>query len=322
MYVACFCRDGHGHTFVLAAPLPKAYQNHPRDRSLRVNIVLVYKGSVKRFDSVPFCLHNDNVQFRHLVACTEIIADAAVLVPEWVAYHSLQGFEHFYMYVNDDLHKVRGLLEPLVKAGIVTVIDWRFPEVFYGKHEFQQAQMNGCLLRMRGRARWVALTDVDEFIQALTPGMTVADYFNQQAVREHYAAVQVQFTTWGSNINDTVQAAFADTCKGLRLGEYRSRAKCCKGNSFQSQKMVANPRGMSYCSVHFLTTGGTAYNADPEKELRINHFKPQKRLDVQDDSLYVQIDNIRHTLDSWGVRSVYSEMERKYTSLFYATKQH
>ena len=77
------------------------------------------------------------------MACTEIRASAAASVPEWVSYHSLQGFEHFYIYYDDELNKIRKHLEPLLKSGLVTVMDWQWPERYENSHMFQQAEQNG-----------------------------------------------------------------------------------------------------------------------------------------------------------------------------------
>jgi hypothetical protein len=76
--------------------------------------------------------------------------------------------------------------------------------------------------------------------------------------------------------NATLQAQFEATSHALTLGHYRSRGKV------EGQKMIANPRGMSYNSVHHITTGGPQHTLDPEKELRLNHFKPHMKLETVD----------------------------------------
>jgi hypothetical protein len=288
------CRDGHSHTFSVTAPLPKEYQAAPRDRSLRVNILWQHNDGIYRYDNVPVCLRPEPTQFKHLVVCTQITANAAAQVPSWVAYHRLQGVEHFYIYVDDELAKVRQQLEPLVKQGLVTVIDWQWPERYRGSFKFQQAEQNGCLMRMRGQARWVALTDVDEYIQSMVPGVTVAEFLNQRNVLDHVGTLIVLSTWFGSNTNDTVQAQFQATSHGLMLGRYRSRGKV------EGQKMIANPRGMSYNSVHHITTGGPQHNLDPEKELRLSHFKPDMKLANVDGSLWEHEDAIVQLLKEWG----------------------
>lgn len=219
----CCRRDGHGMTHTVTTVLPKEYLAAPRDRPLRMNVVLKHPKEVKRYKNVPVCLRPDPFPFRHLVLCTEMQAGPAAQVPEWVAYHQLQGVEHFFLYINDDLSKVRQHLEPLVKRGLVTVIDWQWPEEYRGHHQFQQAEQNGCLMRMRGQARWVALTDLDEFVQSMVPGMNVAEFLHKTNVRDHVGSLIVQSTWWGSNKNDTLQAQFEASGHGLMLGRFRSQ---------------------------------------------------------------------------------------------------
>jgi hypothetical protein len=288
-------RDAHAHTVTIATALPKELLAHPTDRALRVTITLQHPNMNMRFDQVPFCLQASPVQFKHLVACTELTAAAAAAVPEWVAYHALQGVEHFYLYINDQLDQVRQQLEPLVKAGVVTVIDWEWPPRFEGGFVFQQAEQNGCLMRQRGTSRWVLLTDVDEFIQSMVPGVTVAEFLHQHSVLDHVGALAVQSVYFGSNSNDTRQAGFTRDSSGLVLGKYRTREKCCEG-----QKLVANPRGMSYSSVHGITTGGQEHKLDPEKELRLCHVKPGRRSDTVDDGLWVHAGPVLQKLRGWG----------------------
>jgi hypothetical protein len=257
-------------------------------------MIMQHPEGIYRFDNAPFCLRRDPTQFMHLVLCTEMTADVAALVPQWVAYHRLQGVEHFYLYINDELAKVRPKLEPLVKQGIATVIDWQWPERYRGSHKFQQAEQNGCLMRMRGQARWVALTDVDEYIQCMVPGVTVAEFLNQRNVLDHVGTLLVRAAWFGSNTNATLQAQFEATSHALTLGRYRSRGKV------EGQKMIANPRGMSYNSVHHITTGGPQHTLDPEKELRLNHFKPHMKLETVDSSLWVHGESVLQLLKEWG----------------------
>lgn len=64
--------------------------------------------------------------------------------------------------------------------------------------------------------------------------------------------------------------------------------------------MIANPRGMSYNSVHGITTGGPEHILDAEKELRLNHFKPHLKLDIVDGHLWEHGEAVRARLKEWG----------------------
>jgi hypothetical protein len=109
-----------------------------------------------------------------LAACTmfrSTLQRNAELVAEWVAYHLLQGVEHWYIYANEDPALTRAALAPYVTAGRVEVVDWRWdlPRSKTTGWARQHPQMHSCVHRYRGLAAWVALFDVDEFIQVPPP---------------------------------------------------------------------------------------------------------------------------------------------------------
>jgi hypothetical protein len=112
-----------------------------------------------------------------LAACTmfrSTLQRNKVLVAEWVAYHRLQGVEHFSVYANEDPALSRAALAPFIAEGLVDVVDWRWdlPRSLTTAWARQHPQMHSCVHRYRGLAAWVALFDVDEFIQVrLPPGL-------------------------------------------------------------------------------------------------------------------------------------------------------
>jgi hypothetical protein len=150
-------------------------------------------------------------------------------------------------------------------------------------HQFQQAEQNGCLMRARGRARWVALTDVDEFLEPLQPGLTVAQFLHDRSGLEHVGALIVKAVWRGRSGDAARQEARQRAGGGLRIAEFVARSKCCEG-----RKLLANPRGMSYNSVHEITTGGVQHELDAEKEMRLNHVKPGRVCDVEADTALAQ----------------------------------
>ena len=44
---------------------------------------------------------------------------------EWIAFHRLQGFQHFYIFSNDETpDELIEILRPNIEARVVDVIDW------------------------------------------------------------------------------------------------------------------------------------------------------------------------------------------------------
>lgn len=266
-------KDAHGHTLTVHALLPKLLLAHSQHAAERMHVEVKHGNLTRRYEHVPLCVSPSNSsEFKHLVACTEIMRTFARLVPEWAAYHSLQGFQHMYIYVNDDVAAVRQHLQPLEDAGLITLVDWEWPQRYYGKLQFQQAEQNGCLVHSRGRARWVGLHDVDEFFQVMVPGnQTVAEFLYAHSELEHFGTLVAKSVWWGRSANASEQSAWTNTSQELVLKQYQMRSNCCEGK--MRQKMLANPRGASYNSVHHITTGGQEHAFDGETQLRLNHFK-------------------------------------------------
>ncbi|KAF8056744.1 STL1 [Scenedesmus sp. PABB004] len=270
--------DGHGHTFIIHAQLPAELQErHDPAAPLHVSIGVELHGNdsgantaTRRYERVPYCLYPPGAPpFRHLVACTMVRQSAVRLVPEWVAYHALQGVQHFFIYVDDPPGPAEEALRPLVQAGLVTVVDFDWPPELAGSWAFQQAEQCGCLVRHRGRARWVALTDVDEYLQ-VTDGTntTVAEWLAARSHMEHLGAFQVKGMYLGSSANATQQAAADAAGGGLQLATFTAGPSRIDGD-----KLLARPESVNYMSVHLITGGGAQHNPDPRTELRVVHYK-------------------------------------------------
>jgi hypothetical protein len=335
-------QDGHGHTLTIHAPIPRHFSDHaPTDRPLNVTIRAAVKSPAaaaaaaaagqqqeaqthsKVYADVPLCLRPPRALPYHLTACTGILPDSAHLVPEWVAYHSLQGFEHFTVYVDGPAEGVTQQLSPLIAAGLLTVVDFNWPASKKRNWYSQQAIQNSCLMHARGQSRWLALTDVDEFLQVTAAAagsgppppaavgataaaaagkqqqqQTVAEFLHARSSQEHLAAFAVCMFFFGSNPNSTLQAAQAAAGEGLLLGTYTSRAQqhACE----QREKLIVNPHSTAYVSVHVVTTGGEVKRTDPLTELRLVHYKSpgSSKYHVVDSSMAAYADQVHSMLDS------------------------
>ena len=54
------------------------------------------------------------------LAIAAIFKNETPYLEEWLEYHLLVGFDHFYLYDNDGSNEVRELLAPYFRAGIVS----------------------------------------------------------------------------------------------------------------------------------------------------------------------------------------------------------
>lgn len=95
------------------------------------------------------------------LACATILKDEAPYLEEWIEFHVLVGFEHFYIYDNGSTDGTLDVLAPYIRKNIVTVIPWKN---FSGKLHPQKAANAHAVANFADACRWMAFFDVDEFL--------------------------------------------------------------------------------------------------------------------------------------------------------------
>jgi hypothetical protein len=263
-------------TLTIFTPLPKSLEHTGSLYYVDIHVQLQVSNSIKSkaYMQVPFCTYplQAAASFHHLVMCTTIEPQQVHLLPEWVAYHELQGAEHFFVHTDGPAAAVVQYLGSFIGAGLVTVVDFHVPLSGSDVWDTQLAIMNSCLLRARGRARWVAIADVDEFFQPMgVSNITVAEFLQRRSDMEHLGVIQVSSVFFGAAADANEQQRLNATGRGLRIAQYvkRRQTHVAQGR----EKMIANPRACSYLDVHRLAVGGEVWKPDPTKELRLAHYK-------------------------------------------------
>ena len=89
------------------------------------------------------------------VAC--IAKDEELYIEEWVNYHRAVGADHIYIYDNLSKIPIKQILSKYIEIGIVTVIEMP------GTH-IQSTSYNHCLKTFGYLSKWIAFSDVDEFL--------------------------------------------------------------------------------------------------------------------------------------------------------------
>lgn len=117
---------------------------------------------------------------------------------EWIRYHFHVGVEHFYLYNNDrDTRVSDRILLPYVERGLVENIHVREHASLksMSKETLQSEMLKDVMARSRGRTRWLAAIDLDEFILPRSEESIAAilgDY-------EEYGALIVSWLRYGSS---------------------------------------------------------------------------------------------------------------------------
>jgi hypothetical protein len=88
------------------------------------------------------------------------IKNEAAYLDEWLAFGVSQGIEHFLLYDNASTDNSHEVLQPWIEAGIVELVDWPL----HWKSGSQTKAFLDALTRLRGRTRWAAFIDPDEFL--------------------------------------------------------------------------------------------------------------------------------------------------------------
>lgn len=95
------------------------------------------------------------------LACVTILKDEAPYLDEWITFHLLMGFDHFYIYDNGSTDGTLEVLAKFQRSGVVTVIPWsNFSQVLHP----QKAANAHAIANFSAPYRWVAFFDVDEFL--------------------------------------------------------------------------------------------------------------------------------------------------------------
>jgi hypothetical protein len=207
---------------------------------------------------------------RDYLAICALYRDEAPYLAEWVEFHLLVGVTRFFLYNNlsEDTH--RDVLAPYVSEGVVELVDW---PLWPG---MKQAYSD-CLARHKDDTRWIAFTDVDEFLFSpsgkLVPEL-LADYERWPGVGVNWA----QFGTSGHRAKPP----------GLVIENYVQRSNAAWLNSWI--KTIADPSRVEKPAsnnhwLHYRTGLAVDENENPIDKpfgrtdsvsfsrLRINHYR-------------------------------------------------
>ncbi|MGJ8530548.1 MAG: glycosyltransferase family 92 protein [Alphaproteobacteria bacterium] len=95
------------------------------------------------------------------LACVTILKDEEPYLDEWIEFHLMMGFDHFFVYDNGSTDGTLDILAKYQKCGVVTVVPWcNFSQVLHP----QKAANAHAIANFCAPYRWVAFFDVDEFL--------------------------------------------------------------------------------------------------------------------------------------------------------------
>lgn len=142
------------------------YEKYAKHRNSLTRACIYFIRSIQWFFLSPlykfvlFCRPYEKKSFKWNVSVCAIFKNEAPFLKEWIEYHRLIGVEHFYLYNNFSTDNYMAILSPYIEKDVVTLIDWPIS----GNDNAQNKAYTDCLSKYRGETHWLAIIDLDEFI--------------------------------------------------------------------------------------------------------------------------------------------------------------
>ena len=200
--------DGDKHTLILRCPLPAAALVGGTDATGRLKVAVeltaVDPSPLLIYTGINACDRELVPADTHMGACVMFqemsplnTADTAAM---WSRFMLDAGFTFLALYLDpmgnaEELEaQVHAALAPEIAAGKVATVLFHMNDRY--SLQTQSAQQNHCQWRFRGRAKWVAHLDLDEFVQPLAGFTSLAQVLAQYDDDDKVAALQVRNRFW------------------------------------------------------------------------------------------------------------------------------
>lgn len=115
------------------------------------------------FLSISSLLPSILSSYQYNLSMCAIFHDETPYLKEWIEFHKLVGFEHFYLCSNNNTDNFKEVLEPYIKSGLVEL-----KEFYTDDHDhsinIQCKYYTEVIKKARKVSKWVAFLDIDEFL--------------------------------------------------------------------------------------------------------------------------------------------------------------
>lgn len=94
-----------------------------------------------------------------------IFQNEAPYLKEWIEFHLEVGFERFYLFDNLSTDSFKPVLQPYVDRNVVELFSWPLTHSnIVDWNEVQCLAYERALLKAKGKTKWLAFLDTDEFL--------------------------------------------------------------------------------------------------------------------------------------------------------------
>lgn len=223
------------------------------------------------------CCACSSSPYKYRLAICAIFKNEAAWLKEWVCYHHhVLGVEHFYLYNNESADGYLEVLEPFIEEGIVEVIDWDSKDPDHlASGAFMDAPWsatqlgayNNCLQkRALGKAKWVAMIDIDEFIVPV------------KGVKSLYALLDLAEKNKKGTVSMMWRVFGTSNVKELKPGELLTEKLTWRAADNhpwnQLFKSIHRPEGVDFCLVHAAKKLKPGFGSRTLKtdQVRVHHY--------------------------------------------------
>ncbi|GJQ11162.1 hypothetical protein GpartN1_g2953.t1 [Galdieria partita] len=266
-------RERYNLALILLCPVPElARKNLERNFSITMRFADESRNNVSPFFHACWSVQaNYFVPGSHLskkkVGACLLLQDKNQFIDEWIAYHNLLGIERVYIYLNeirdDSLLQFRNYFE----QDIVLPIKWPF--LSPNRLPFsrmQSVQINDCLWRFRHLHDWLVFMDVDEFLQPMgnVSLKGFVNYLRFMESKEDIGGLCVHNVFFGM----APSHKYNPDSLVIEQAVYRQ-----ENVTTTRPKTIARPTNVYYMWVHVPSIGRKCIYPDPDKEVRLVHYK-------------------------------------------------
>lgn len=147
------------------------------------------------------------VQIKHRpkyeLSVLAIFRNEARFLPEWIAYHQMQGVDHFYLLNNLSKDDYKAALQPFIDKGVVELYEWPY----HGKNQkewnkIQCGAYTHLLKEKKYETRWMAIIDTDEFL-AVSDNQNLKEFLKPY---EPYGGVAINWQLFGTSDVEMIPA--------------------------------------------------------------------------------------------------------------------
>jgi hypothetical protein len=214
-----------------------------------------------------------------LALCTMVDQSATNLIPQWIEYYRLIGFDHVWIYWNDEWDRrspdlIRYMERPDVLQ-YASLIPWKWD----GTRGFiyQPSQTTDCLAVSRQQKfTWTFLADVDEYLQLMDHDVPSLRDFLKPYEDRNVSGLEVP--NWFFGAKNTTVSKGPKPEDVLLMNEYQYRAP--KAVKHFRAKTLVRPEKVVHFHVHWISQSIAKHSfvvLNATTELRHCHFKKPNR---------------------------------------------